>query len=85
MWATEDKQDSDWEDDDSMDSAKEVVDVDKVGQNKARKLRTLWPCPCCRCFLPGLIYFAVLAGSAAVGITRGFKTATPSVLSGRVK
>lgn len=33
MWATEDKQDSDWEDDDSMDSAKEVVDVDKVRQN----------------------------------------------------
>ena len=57
MWATEDKQDSDWEDDDSMDSAKEVVDVDKVGQNKARKLRTLWPCPCCRYFLPGLVYF----------------------------
>lgn len=34
VWATEDTQESDWEDDDSMDSAKEVVDVDKVGQNK---------------------------------------------------
>lgn len=30
VWTSEDKQDSDWEDDDSMDSDKEVVDVDKV-------------------------------------------------------
>ncbi|CAB1104374.1 unnamed protein product [Ectocarpus sp. CCAP 1310/34] len=30
VWAAEDKQDSDWEDDHSMDSAKEAVDVDKV-------------------------------------------------------
>lgn len=46
MWATEDKEDSDWEDDDSMDSDKEVVDVDKVSsRNKASRLhRPLWPC-----------------------------------------
>ncbi|CAM9472599.1 unnamed protein product [Ectocarpus sp. 13 AM-2016] len=30
VWASEDKRDSDWEDDHSMDSAKEAVDVDKV-------------------------------------------------------
>ena len=30
VWASEELEDSDWEDDNSMDSGKEAVDVDKV-------------------------------------------------------
>lgn len=49
VWAAEDKQDSDWSDDDSMDSAKEVVDVDKVCRNKIWCSLVFRAC-CCRLF-----------------------------------
>lgn len=82
MWATEDKQESDWEDDDSMDSAKEVVDVDKVSQ--ARKMfGALCVLSCSSMFFCLMSsYLSLFYFSSDLDAVRGLKIIPGSLISG---